>query len=76
VVFSLTSDLPARVVVDGAAAGTTPIRSLRRPAGAHVIVFSSVELGERLTASVDAKPGQSVGVHAEFTRPTPMLRIR
>jgi serine/threonine-protein kinase len=75
-VFSLTSDLPARVVVDGAAAGTTPIRSLRRPAGAHVIVFSSVELGERLTANVVAKPGQTVGVHAEFTRPTPMLRIR
>ncbi len=75
-VFSLTSDLPARVVVDGASAGTTPIRSLKRPPGAHVIVFSSVELGERLTASVDAKPGQTVGVHAEFTRPTPMLRIR
>ena len=74
--FTLTADLAARVTIDGASFGVTPIRGLRRAPGRHVVTLVSVELDERLTTSVDAKPGQAVNIHAEFTRPVPALRVR
>jgi serine/threonine protein kinase len=74
--FSITSDLPARVTIDGAAQGTTPLRGVKRAPGRHVIGLVSIELDERLTATVDAKSGATLTVHAEFTRPTPAIRLR
>ena len=71
----ITSDLPAKVTIDGAPQGATPLRSVKRAPGRHVIGLSSIELGERLSATVDAKPGSTVAVHAEFTRPVPVLRV-
>lgn len=76
VTFTLTADLAARVTIDGASYGVTPIRGLRRTPGRHVVTLVSVELDERLTTTVDAKPGQAVNIHAEFTRPVPALRVR
>ncbi|HEX4338231.1 MAG TPA: serine/threonine-protein kinase [Polyangiaceae bacterium] len=74
--LSVTSDLPARVTIDGAPAGTTPLRGVKRAAGRHVVSLVSIELDERLSATVDAKPAASLAVHAEFTRPVPVLRVR
>jgi hypothetical protein len=74
--ISVTSDLPARVTIDGAPAGTTPLRGLKRAPGRHVVGLVSIELDERLSATVDAKAGTGLAVHAEFTRPVPMLRVR
>jgi hypothetical protein len=74
--FTLTADLAARVSIDGASYGVTPIRGLRRSPGRHVVTLVSVELDERLTTAVDAKPGQALSIHAEFTRPVPTLRVR
>lgn len=74
--LTVTSDLPARVTIDGAALGTTPLHGVRKASGRHVITVVSAELGERLTASVNPAPGQSMTVHAEFTRPAPTLHIR
>jgi serine/threonine protein kinase len=74
--FSITSDLPAHVTIDGAAQGTTPLRGLKRAPGRHVIGLVSIELSEHLDASVDVRPGATLTVHAEFTRPTPVVRVR
>jgi hypothetical protein len=74
--ISVTSDLPARVTIDGAPQGTTPLRGLRRAPGRHVVGLVSIELDERLNATVEAKPGGALAVHAEFTRPVPVLRVR
>lgn len=74
--FNITSDLPARVTMDGIPQGATPLFGLRRPPGKHVITLVSRELDERLTATVDARPEQAVAVHAEFTRSVPALRVR
>jgi serine/threonine-protein kinase len=74
--LSVTSDLPARVTIDGVAAGTTPLRALKRAPGRHVVGVVSIELDERLTATVDATSGAALAVHAEFTRPVPVLRVR
>jgi serine/threonine-protein kinase len=74
--FSITSDLPARVTIDGAAQGTTPLRGVKRAPGRHVIGLVSIELDEHLTATVDAKPAAALTVHAEFTRSVPVVRVR
>jgi hypothetical protein len=74
--LSITSDLPARVTIVGAPVGTTPLRAVKRAAGRHVIGLVSIELDERLSATVDAKPASTLAVHAEFTRPVPVLRVR
>jgi hypothetical protein len=71
-----TSDLPARVTLDGMAIGTTPIRGRKTPSGTHAIGFTSMSLGERLTTSVVVQAGDTRSVHAEFTRPVPRLRVR
>jgi hypothetical protein len=73
--LSVTSDLPARVSVDGLLLGGTPLR-VKKPAGPHVITLTSTTLGESLTARVVASEGGTVSVHGEFTRPVPALRIR
>jgi eukaryotic-like serine/threonine-protein kinase len=75
-VLAITSDLPAKVAIDGASVGSTPVHGVRKPPGRHVLTVVSVELGERLTATIDAAAGQSVSVHAEFTRAAPTLHIR
>ncbi len=74
--FTFTSDLPARVVIDGASQGETPLRAVRRPAGRHLVTLVNAELGEHLSANIDAKPAQNVAVHAEFTRAVPTLHVR
>jgi hypothetical protein len=74
-VFTFTADLPARVSLDGSSLGSTPLRSIRKPPGRHVITFVSAELGEQLSASVVTALGQSLSVHAEFTRAVPAIRI-
>jgi hypothetical protein len=63
-------------MVDGTFQGTTPLRALKRSPGRHSVVLVSTELDERLSATVDVKASQTVGVHAEFTRPVPTLKIR
>jgi serine/threonine protein kinase len=73
--FTITSDLPARATIDGAAVGATPVRGVKRPAGRHVVAVVSVELGEHLSTTVDARPAATLAVHAEFTRPVPVLRV-
>jgi serine/threonine-protein kinase len=74
--LTFTSDLPAQVTLDGSALGTTPVRGVRRAPGRHTVAFQSLALEERLSATIDAKPGQTLALHAEFTRATPALRIR
>jgi serine/threonine-protein kinase len=74
--LSITSDLPARVTIDGTPQGNTPLRSLKRQPGRHVVSLSSIELDEHLTATVVARPAETLAVHAEFTRPVPVLRVR
>lgn len=74
--LTFTADLPARVTIDGVSQGSTPVRLTRKAPGRHTITVVSVELAERLTATIDARPGQGVSVHAEFTHPVPVLRIR
>jgi hypothetical protein len=74
-VLTITSDLPARLTIDGAPAGVTP-RTVKRAPGHHVIGLASIELDEHLSATVDAKPAATLSVHAEFTRAVPVLRVR
>jgi len=74
--LTVTSDLPARVTIDGAPVGTTPLRAVKRSSGRHVIALVSIELDERLSATVDARPAATLVVHAEFTRPVPVLLVR
>ena len=64
------------MTIDGAPAGTTPLRGLKRAPGRHVVGLVSIELDERLAATVDARSGAALAVHAEFTRPVPVLRVR
>lgn len=73
--FTFTSDLPARVSMDGTSLGSTPIRGLKRAPGRHLVTISGLSLDERLSATVSAAPAQSVSVHAEFTRAVPTLRV-
>jgi serine/threonine protein kinase len=74
--LSFTSDLPARVSIDGALQGSTPLRGVRKPPGRHVVTVVSLTLDERLTATVKLAKGQETTVHAEFTRAVPALRVR
>jgi serine/threonine-protein kinase len=74
--LTLTSDLPATVRVGGRSVGATPQRDVTRPAGRYRVTFDSPELGESVGTTVELAPGQSVGVHAEFTRATPTVRLR
>jgi hypothetical protein len=74
--LSFTSDLPARVSIDGALQGSTPLRGVRKPPGRHVVTVVSLTLDERLTATVQLSKGQATTVHAEFTRAVPTLRVR
>jgi serine/threonine-protein kinase len=74
--LTVTADLAARVTIDGSSFGVTPIRGLKRSPGRHVVTLVSVELDERLRTTIDPKPGQTISIHAEFTRPVPALRVR
>jgi hypothetical protein len=77
VMFNLTSDLPdTKVVFDGAAVGRTPIATLKRSAGKHTVTFSSDDLGENLSTSVDAKAGESLKIRAQFKKPDPSIAVR
>ncbi|HEX7669738.1 MAG TPA: protein kinase [Polyangiaceae bacterium] len=73
---SFTSDLPAKVTIDGAFQGSTPLRAVRKPPGQHVVTIVSLTLDERLTTTVELRRGQAMTVHAEFTRAVPALRVR
>lgn len=75
-VLNFTSDLPARVSIDGVSQGSTPLHGVRKPPGPHRIQVVSSELDERLTTTLQVGKGQAISVHAEFTRAVPALRVR
>lgn len=75
-ILDLTSDLPARVSVDGRLLGATPVRDATQAPGRHRVRFVSSDLGETVEAGIELSKGATLGVHAEFTRATPAVRIR
>jgi hypothetical protein len=64
------------VTVDGVPVGRVPIAMLKRSTGKHTIAFSSDDLGEHLSTSVDAKAGESLKIRAQFKKPDPSIAIR
>lgn len=77
VAFSLTSDLQdTRVVFDGVPVGRAPIATLKRSAGKHTVTFSSDDLGEHLSTSVDTAAGESLKIRAQFKKPEPSIVVR
>jgi eukaryotic-like serine/threonine-protein kinase len=74
--MTFTSDLPARVIIDGSPVGTTPVRQIGRAAGRHRVTFQCTELDEALSTTVELRAGGSAAVHAEFTRAVPVVRLR
>ena len=72
----LTAEPGARVAVDGAPVGHTPLSSLELAAGPHEIVFENELLGERLSTRLTLVDKERKGVHADFTSATPRLHVR
>jgi serine/threonine-protein kinase len=72
----LTAEPPARVAVDGAPVGRTPVSSLELAAGSHEIVFENELLGERLSTRLILGDNERKGVHADFTSATPRVHVR
>lgn len=56
----------AHVEVDGAAAGTTPLRPLSLTAGRHVVRVSNPDLGVTATREVEVQPGASVRLSVDL----------
>jgi hypothetical protein len=71
----LTSDLPAVVSIAGKPVGSTP-QQVERQEGSVAVSFASSELGETVATTVDLAAGQTLGVHAEFTRARPRVSLR
>jgi Tfp pilus assembly protein PilZ len=71
----LTSDLPATVSIAGKPVGSTP-QQVERQAGLVAVSFLSRELGEKVETTVELAAGQTLGVHAEFTRARPAVSLR
>jgi serine/threonine-protein kinase len=76
VVFNLTSDMPGtKVTFDGSSVGLAPIGTLRRSAGTHTVTFVNDELEERVSAKVNARPGESIKMRATFTGTSPLIKL-
>jgi hypothetical protein len=63
--LSIESNPPSKVLLDGAALGTTSHRSLTVPAGTHTVTFIHPDLGKRSMA-VDVAAGKSAGIAVDF----------
>ena len=71
----LTSDLPAVVSIAGKPVGSTP-HQVEHQAGLVAVSFVSRELGETVATTVELAAGQTLGIHAEFTRARPAVSLR
>jgi hypothetical protein len=74
--LTLTSDLPARVVVNGKALGTTPVRTTWRIGSAQVVFESLGDFNERLKTTVEINARTPLGLHAVFRRARPVVLRR
>lgn len=74
--LQLTAEPPARVAVDGAPVGQTPLSSLELAPGSHEIVFENELLGERLSTRLTLSGKELARVHADFTSATPRVYVR
>ncbi|MEB2311194.1 MAG: protein kinase [Sorangiineae bacterium] len=75
--LSLTSAPPASVMVGGRRFASTPVLGLSLPPGTYPVLFRSLGvLDERVSATVTLGPGESRGVHADFTSASPRVILR
>ena len=65
----------ARVRLDRASLGPTPLRSYRASAGQHTLILTHEDLGE-LRIPLDLAPGENVRIIANFFRDPPEYQIR
>jgi len=74
--LNLTADPPARVTVGSHGYGTTPVVGVSLAPGTYPVTFRSGALGERVSAQVTLSPGQTRGIHADFTSASPRIILR
>ncbi|HEU4583512.1 MAG TPA: serine/threonine-protein kinase [Polyangiaceae bacterium] len=72
----LTAEPRALVLVDGVAAGRTPLSLSSLTPGQHSFVFKSELLGEKLETQLNLRDGGRQRVHADFTSATPQVYLR
>jgi hypothetical protein len=72
----VTAEPRALVLVDGVAAGRTPLSLSSLTPGPHSLVFTSELLGEKLEAKLSVRDGERQRIHADFTSATPQVYLR
>jgi hypothetical protein len=76
VLVQVTAEPRALVLVDGVAAGRTPLSISSLTPGQHSFVFTSELLGEKLEAKLSVRDGDRRRVHADFTSAAPQVYLR
>jgi serine/threonine-protein kinase len=76
VLVQVTAEPRAQVLVDGVAAGRTPLSLSNLSQGQHSFVFTSELLGEKLEAQLSVRDGDGQRIHADFTSATPQVYLR
>jgi serine/threonine protein kinase len=76
VLLQVTADPRALVLVDGVAAGRTPLSLSSLAPGQHSFVFTNELLGEKLEAKLSVRDGERQRIHADFTSATPQVYLR
>jgi serine/threonine-protein kinase len=73
----VTAEPRALVLVDGVAAGRTPLSLSSLTPGPHSFVFTSELLGEKLETKLNLRDGGGrQRIHADFTSATPQVYLR
>ena len=72
----VTAEPRALVLVDGVAAGRTPLALSSLTPGQHSFVFTNELLGEKLEAKLSLRDGDRQRIHADFTSATPQVYLR
>jgi eukaryotic-like serine/threonine-protein kinase len=75
--LNLTADPPASVTVGSRSYAHTPVIGLELPSGNYTVTFKALGvLDEHVSARVTLKPGQTRGVHADFTSASARIILR
>jgi eukaryotic-like serine/threonine-protein kinase len=72
----VTAEPRALVLIDGVAAGRTPLSLSSLTPGQHSFVFTSELMGEKLETKLSVRDGDRQRVHADFTSATPQVYLR